>query len=80
MIYKWLGPFNEMYIKMKEQHKKRPEEVIIMEMFEDLFGETFRTDSPLKKKRVSSFGVNRPYLSEGSAMEMEDYKERLNGE
>ena len=51
MVYKWLGPFNEMYIKMREQHKKKKDEIILIELFEDLFGETYRTDSPQKRKR-----------------------------
>lgn len=75
MVYKWLGPFNEMYIKMKEQHKKRNDEIILMELFDDLFGETFRTDSPQKRKRKP--GQTKPYMSEGSFIDMEDYHERM---
>lgn len=76
MVYKWLGPFNEMYIKMREQHKKKKEEIILIELFEDLFGETYRTDSPQKRKRKP--GSSMPYLSEGSFIDIEDFNERMN--
>lgn len=51
MIYKWLGPFNEMYIKIKQQHKKKENELVLMELFDDLFGETYRADSSSKRKK-----------------------------
>ena len=53
MIYKWVNPFSEMYIKYQQQHKKlESNELVLFELFDDLFGETYRADSPLKKKKV----------------------------
>lgn len=51
MVYKWIGPFNEMYIKLKEQFKKKEDEIILIELFDDLFAETYREDSLSKKRR-----------------------------
>ena len=50
MIYKWLGPFNEMYIKMKQQFQKKEDEIVLMELFDDLFAITYREDSSRKRK------------------------------
>jgi len=52
MVYKWLGPFNEMYIKIKQQHNKKEHELALMELFDDLFAETYRSDS--SKKNLAS--------------------------
>lgn len=51
MVYKWVGPFNEMYIKLKEQLKKNEDEIVLMELFDDLFAETYREDSLSRKRR-----------------------------
>lgn len=51
MVYKWIGPFNEMYIKLKEQFKKGEDEVVLVELFEDLFAETYREDSYQKHRK-----------------------------
>jgi len=80
MVYKWLGPFNEMYIKMKQQHQKKEEEIILLEMFDDLFGETFRSDGLGGKRNKKQKPGEKPYLSEGSHIEFQDYNERLSGE
>jgi hypothetical protein len=56
MIYKWVGPFNEMYIKMKEQYKKQEDEIVLIELFEDLFAETYREDSFSKRKKKAYDG------------------------
>lgn len=51
MIYKWIGPFNEMYFKFQQQYKKKDGEIVLLELFDDLFAETYREDSSAKKKK-----------------------------
>ena len=75
MIYKWLGPFNEMYIKLQQQHKKtETNQLVLMEMFDDLFGETYRSNSPSKKKKTQQYSN---YLQTGTFVDLSDYNEQL---
>ena len=76
MIYKWLGPFNEMYIKLQQQHKKTEgNQLVLLEMFDDLFGETYRVDSPCKKQKTQQYSN---YLQTGTYVDASDYQGQLN--
>ena len=52
MVYKWLGPFNEMYIKIRQQQQKNDSEVILLSLFDDLFAETYRADNVNRFKKL----------------------------
>ena len=45
MIYKFIPPFNEMYIKLQQQHNRSEKDELILDvLFDDLQAETFRVD------------------------------------
>ena len=52
----------------------------MIELFDDLFGETFRSDSHGNKRNKKTKPGDKPYLSQGSHIDIEDYNERLNNE
>jgi hypothetical protein len=54
MVYKWLGPFNEMYIKIRQQQQKAENEIILLSLFDDLFAETYRTDNVNRFKKLQN--------------------------
>lgn len=46
LTYKFIPPFNEMYIKLQQQHKRSQTDSLILDvMFDDLQGETYRVDN-----------------------------------
>jgi len=69
MVYKWLGPFNEMYIKIRQQQQKAENEIILLSLFDDLFAETYRTDNVNRFKKLQN-------LKEGQQVDSEEVKER----
>lgn len=52
----------------------------MLELFDDLFGETFRSDGIGGKRNKKVKPGEKTYLSEGSHIEIEDYNERLSNE
>lgn len=45
MAYKFVPPFNEMYVKLQQQHNRAEKDELILDvMFDDLQAETYRVD------------------------------------